>query len=89
MRKQTSIVLNLNGVGIRHQKFRTLFELKMALFDNGDPEEFLVFIRNFNTTIFASEKLVASAKIQYLCMLVHGEELCQFDTLYTEVGSTT
>ena len=63
--------------------------LKMALFDNGDPEEFLLFIRNFNTTIDASEKFVASAKIQYFCMLVQGEELCQFETLSTEVGSTT
>ena len=63
--------------------------MKLALFDNGDPEVFLLFIRNFNTTIDASEKLVASAKIQYFCMLVHEEELYQFDTFSTEVGSTT
>ena len=27
-----------------------LYEFKSALFDNGDPEEFLLFIRNFNMT---------------------------------------
>ena len=28
-----------------------LYELKMALFDNSEPEEFLLFIVNFNMTI--------------------------------------
>ena len=28
-----------------------LYEFKMALFDNGDPEEFLLFISNFITTL--------------------------------------
>ena len=27
-----------------------LYELKTALFDNDEPEEFLLFIRNFNMT---------------------------------------
>ena len=31
-----------------------LYELKMALFGNGDPEEFLLFVRNFNMTLEAS-----------------------------------
>ena len=30
-----------------------LYELKMYLFDNGDPEKFLLFARNFNMTIKA------------------------------------
>ena len=29
-------------------------ELKMALFDNGDLEEFLLFVRNFQMTLDAS-----------------------------------
>ena len=35
----------------------------MALFDNGDPEEFLLFVRNFQMTLKASGALAASAKI--------------------------
>ena len=61
----------------------------MSLFDNGDPEELLLFIRNFNTTLEASVTLVDSKNIQYLRTLVHGEAFRQFDMLYAEVGSTT
>ena len=49
-----------------------LYEFKMTLFDNGDPEELLLLIINFNMTLEASGTLVASANIQYLFMLVHG-----------------
>ena len=65
------------------------FEFKMALFDNGKPEEFLLFIKNFNMTLEASGMLNSGAKIQYLHTLVHGEVLRQFDTLSAEVGSAT
>ena len=41
-----------------------LYEFKMALFDNGDPEEFLLFIRNFNTTLEASGKILAGVRIK-------------------------
>ena len=49
-----------------------LHELKMALFDNGEPEEFLLFIRNFNMTLETSGMLVAIAKIQHLLTLLRG-----------------
>ena len=49
-----------------------LYELKMALFDNGDHEELFLFIRNFNMYIEASGTLRPGEKVQYLCMLVHG-----------------
>ena len=40
------------------------YEFKMALFGNGDSEEFLLFICNFNMTITASGRLEAGAKIR-------------------------
>ena len=49
-----------------------LYELKMALFDICKPDEFLLFIRNFNMTLEASGMLKAGVNIQYLCTLVHG-----------------
>ena len=61
----------------------------MTLFDNIDPEEFLLFIRNFNVTLEVSGTLVAGAEIQYLPTLLCGKLLCQFDTFSDEVGSTT
>ena len=56
-----------------------LYEFRMSLFDNGHPEEFLLFVRNFNTTLAATGTLDMGANIQYLCTLVCGEALRQFD----------
>ena len=46
-----------------------LYEIKMAFFDNKEPEEFLLFIRNFNMTIEVYVILKYRAKIQYICTL--------------------
>ena len=40
-------------------------------------------------TLKASVMLTSGVKIQYLCTLVCGEALHQFDTFYYEVGSDT
>ena len=45
----------------------------------------MLFIQNFNTTLAASENLETVAKIQYLCTLVHGKALRQFDSLSADV----
>ena len=63
-------------------------ELKIALFYNGDPEEFFVFIRNFNVNFKASGTLETDAKVQCLFMLVLDEALRQFDLLSADVYST-
>ena len=43
-----------------------LYEFKMALFDDREPEEFLLFLQKFKITINASGRLSANVKIQYL-----------------------
>ena len=55
-----------------------LYEFKMSLFDHGDPEEFMLFVRNFNMSLAATGMLYMDAKIQYLRTLVRGEVLRQF-----------
>ena len=60
----------------------------MSFFDNGNPEEFLLFVRKFNMALAASGTLDMGANIQYLCTPVRGEELNQFDLLSADVGST-
>ena len=65
-----------------------LYDLKTALFDNGDPEEFFLFICNFQIFLEASGTLTARKNIQYLCMILRGEALRQLDMFYVEVGST-
>ena len=61
----------------------------MALFDNGYPEEFLLFIGNFQMTLEASATIASGANIHYLCTLVRGEALVHIDMLSAEVVSTT
>ena len=63
------------------------YEFKMALFDNGYPEYFLLFIQNFNMTLKESGMLKPGANIQSLRTLVCEEALYQFDMFYDEVGS--
>ena len=60
----------------------------MSLFDNGEPEEFLSFVRNFDTTLAASETLEVDANFQYLLTLGRRDALRQFDLLSADVEST-
>ena len=47
-----------------------LYEFKTDFLDNGDLEEFLLLVRNFNTTFDTSGTLATDAKVQYLRTLV-------------------
>ena len=49
-----------------------LYEFSMSLFEHGEPEEFLLFMRNFQMTLAVSGMLETEAKVQYLCTLVRG-----------------
>ena len=40
---------------------------------------------NFNMTLAASDTLATGAKIQYICTIVCGEALRQFDLLSTDM----
>ena len=65
-----------------------LYEFKMPLFDNGETEEFFLFVHNFNMTLVASGPLESGAKYKHLRTLVCGEALCQFDSLSADVEGT-
>ena len=62
-----------------------LYEFRMSLFDYGNPEEFLLFVQNFQMNLAASGMLETEEKVNYLCTLVRGGALCQFDLLYDDV----
>ena len=57
----------------------------MSLFDHGEAEEFILFVQNFNMTLTFTGTLKTDSNIQYICMLVRGEELRQFDLLSADV----
>ena len=60
----------------------------MFLFDNGNREEILLLVCNFNMTLTASGTLESSTEYQYLHTLVRGEALHQFDSLCADVEGT-
>ena len=64
------------------------YEIRMYFFDNCNPEEFLLFMRNFNTNLVASRTLETGTKVQYLCTLVRRDTLHQIDSFYTGVEIT-
>ena len=47
-----------------------LYEFKISLFDNGDPEGFLLFVCNFNMTLLVSGTLEVDTKFQFLHTIV-------------------
>ena len=65
-----------------------LYEFRMSLFDNGELEEFLLFVRKFNMNILASGTLETGTKVQYFCTLFCGDALHQFDLFSVDVEST-
>ena len=65
-----------------------LYEFKMSLFEHGHPEEFLLFMQNFNMTLTSTGTLNMDSEINNLCTLVRGEVLHQFDLLYADVENT-
>ena len=65
-----------------------LYEFKMYLFENGNPEQFMLFVCNFNTTLAVTGILGTDANIQYLCTIVRWEALLKFDLLSAHVEYT-
>ena len=43
-----------------------IYEFGMSLFDYGEPEEFLLFMKNFQMTLAATGTFETEAKVQYL-----------------------
>ena len=65
-----------------------LYDFRILFFDHGKPEEFLLFVWNFNMTLAASGTPKTDAKIQFLCTIVCGEVLRQFYFLSADVKIT-
>ena len=62
-----------------------LYDFKMSLFDNVNPEGFLLFVHNFYMTLGASGMLEVGSKYSFLRTIFCGEALRQFDLLSADV----
>ena len=61
--------------------------MTISLFDHGNPEEFILFIRNCNMTLVATGNLKTVTKVHYVYTLVCAEALYHFDLLSDDVGT--
>ena len=65
-----------------------MYEFNMTLFENGEPEETLLFVHHFNMLLNAYGMLSASSKLHYICNILHIGAIYQFDDLCIQIGST-
>ena len=49
-----------------------IYEFKMALFDNGEFDEFLLFMQNSNMMLNESWMLTDNKKLQYIRTIIRG-----------------
>ena len=71
----------------RDPKSSTLhrYEFRVPLFDHGKPEQFLLFVRNFQMNLASTGTLDTEEKVQHLCVIVCGEALRQVYLLSDDV----
>ena len=57
------------------------YNINMSTFEDIQPEEFLVLLKNFSIPIDTTVSTSALEQINYICSILHGEYLRQFDEL--------
>ena len=65
------------------------YELKIAVFKNGKPEDLFTTMKNFKTEICRTGTTTATIRINYLHIMLCGEGLREFDELASQVTGTT
>ena len=61
----------------------------MNTFDDGQPEEFLSLLRNFNIVIDGTGNTTPSGRINYLRTMLSGQALREFDKLQSQYRGAT
>ena len=93
IKKETGDVSNCDIIKIKmHRNLSDadseMYELKIATFEIGQPEEFLALIKNFKTAIDGTGTMLAAVRMNYLLNLLRGEELLYFDKLASQNTGT-
>ena len=65
-----------------------IYKFRIALFDNVDPEEILLFQQKYKLSLDAYGTLTECSKIQYLHTLSCGESLSESESLCVPIGNT-
>ena len=61
----------------------------MIIFGNGKPKEFLQLLKNFNKSIDGTGTTTVARRINFLCTLLCGEAIREFDNLVSHNNGTT
>ena len=61
----------------------------MALINNAVLEDFLLYLRKLKMMLEAAGTLATNVKLHYICTLLHGQALQQFQTFCVQVKNTT
>ena len=51
------------------------YKLNIAMFEHGQPEEFLMLMKNFKNAVDGTETNLATGKINYLLTIIRGLSL--------------
>ena len=65
------------------------YNINMNTLDDGQPEEFLSLLKNFNNATDGTGATNSSGRINYLHMMLRGHSLKVFDELHSKYGSST
>ena len=65
------------------------YGLKIAIFEHGQPEEFLALMKNLKTAVDSTGTTSAAGKINYLRTLLRGGALRDFDKLEIHNNGTS
>ena len=65
-----------------------IYDFRMSLLDHGEPQEFLLFVRNFKMTLAATGTLETKEKVHYLFNLFRGGVLYQFYFVSSDAKNT-
>ena len=64
------------------------YKLKVQIFENGKPEEFLQTMKDLKTGIDRTGTTPATRKIQFQSTILYREAMRKFDIIIDQVGST-
>ena len=64
------------------------YNMNMSTFDNGQPEEFLVLLRNFKIAIDRTSMTMPTGRINYLCTMLREKSLREFDEISLQENTT-
>ena len=74
----THIIKVKNWINLTSTMLDT-YKINMSTLNYGQPEEFLAILNNFRVAIYRTGTTSLLGQINYLCMMLHGDDLRELD----------